>query len=104
MKSLVDFRNELNRLLSEYPNEQSRNAIRLIDPTLDQYQTFAQNFVSMMAHPVDTSMMWGLLFLIFKVKSQLPFSLIDTAPIGSESHLGTLIDRKNSLHWEALVP
>ncbi|KAI0426341.1 hypothetical protein F5Y09DRAFT_334237 [Xylaria sp. FL1042] len=45
-KSLQDFRAELEALMREYNDD---------------------NFVSMMAHPVDVSMMWGLLFLVFKL-------------------------------------
>ncbi|KAK6213364.1 putative pfs domain-containing protein [Colletotrichum tabaci] len=67
VKSIQDFRNELGSLSIEYQDEQSQKAFRLIHPTLDHYETFAKNFVSMMSHPVDTSMMWGLLFLVFKL-------------------------------------
>ncbi|KAI0898720.1 hypothetical protein F4806DRAFT_506706 [Annulohypoxylon nitens] len=67
VKSRQDFREELGKLSSEYPDEQSRKAISLIHPHLDHYETFAQNFVDMMENPVDTSMMWGLLFLVFKL-------------------------------------
>ncbi|KAK1636213.1 hypothetical protein BDP81DRAFT_489364 [Colletotrichum phormii] len=67
VKSIQDFRDELEKLTAEYQDDESNNAIRLIHPVLDHYETFAKNFVSMMAHPVDTSMMWGLLFLVFKL-------------------------------------
>jgi hypothetical protein len=66
--SLQGFQGALDGLITEHPDEQSKKAIALIHPTLDHYETFAQNFVSMMAHPVDTSMMWGLLFLVFNVR------------------------------------
>lgn len=69
VKSLEDFRGQLEILLKEYPDDRSRKAIMLIYPTLDHYGTFAENFVNMMANPVETSMMWGLLFLIFKVSN-----------------------------------
>jgi len=49
----------------------------LIYPTLDHYEKFAQNFVNMMAKPVDMSMMWGLLFLVFKVRETVAISCID---------------------------
>ncbi|KAF0329893.1 transcriptional xre family [Colletotrichum asianum] len=77
VKSIQDFRAELGKLTAEYKDEQSINAIRLIHPTLDHYETFAENFVTMMAHPVDTSMMWGLLFLVFKL------ALGGTSPVSS---------------------
>ncbi|KAK1455472.1 hypothetical protein CMEL01_04232 [Colletotrichum melonis] len=67
VKSIQDFRDELEKLTAEYQDRESHDAIRLIHPVLDHYETFAKNFVSMMAHPVDTSMMWGLLFLVFKL-------------------------------------
>ncbi|KAK1830086.1 hypothetical protein QBC39DRAFT_426826 [Podospora conica] len=67
VKSIQDFRAELVHLMAEYQDERSAKAIALIHPTLDHYETFAQNFVSMMANPVDTSMMWGLLYLVFKL-------------------------------------
>lgn len=35
---------------------------------LDHYETFAQFFVSMMSHKIEVSMMWGLLFLVVKVR------------------------------------
>ncbi|KAI1654754.1 hypothetical protein F4813DRAFT_194925 [Daldinia decipiens] len=66
VNSLEDFRHELRRLRSEYPDEPSRIAITLLYPTLDHYETFARIFVDMMYHPIDTSMMWGLLSLVFK--------------------------------------
>ncbi|KAF2753267.1 hypothetical protein EJ05DRAFT_504920 [Pseudovirgaria hyperparasitica] len=67
VKSLQNFRTELNSLLTEFPDEEPRRAITLIQPTLDHYEIFAQNFVNMMQNPVDTSMMWGLLFIVFKL-------------------------------------
>ncbi|KAI1097155.1 P-loop containing nucleoside triphosphate hydrolase protein [Jackrogersella minutella] len=67
VKSLQDFHNELGRLLVEHPNQPSITAILLIYPSLDHYAAFAQSFVNMMSNPVDTSMMWGLLFLVFKL-------------------------------------
>lgn len=67
VKSIQDFRNELEALQNKHPDQQSVRATKLIYPVLDDYETFAQNFVAMMAHPVDTSMMWGLLFLVFEV-------------------------------------
>jgi hypothetical protein len=77
VQSLQHFRDELESLLTEYPDEQSRKAIMRIHPTLDHYETFAQNFVSMMAHPVDMAMMWGLLFLVFKASCTLQGALPD---------------------------
>ncbi|KAF4458057.1 NB-ARC and TPR domain protein [Fusarium austroafricanum] len=65
VKSVQDFRNELVGLT--YADDKPKKAISLIYPTLDHYEAFAQNFVNMMADPVDTSMMWGLLFLVFEV-------------------------------------
>ncbi|KAL3463576.1 P-loop containing nucleoside triphosphate hydrolase protein [Aspergillus heterothallicus] len=65
-QSLEDFRRELETLLRDHPNERSTKAILLLYPTLEHYGTFAENFVNMMANPVETSMMWGLLCLIFK--------------------------------------
>ncbi|KAI0377693.1 hypothetical protein F5Y04DRAFT_263483 [Hypomontagnella monticulosa] len=76
VKSLQEFGIELQKLLIEFPNEPSKKAINLIHPTLGHYETFAQNFVNMMANPVDTSMMWGLLFLVFKL------ALGSTGPVG----------------------
>ncbi|KAI0104454.1 hypothetical protein F4814DRAFT_430828 [Daldinia grandis] len=67
VNSPQDFRDELRRLLDEYPDEPSRIAITLLYPTLDHYETFARLFVDMMYHPIDTSMMWGLLSLVFKL-------------------------------------
>ncbi|KAI0115622.1 hypothetical protein GGR51DRAFT_503594 [Nemania sp. FL0031] len=67
VKSLQDFRSELESLLKEYPNKPAMKAITLLYPTLEHYETFAQNFVAMMENPVDTSMMWGLLFLVLKL-------------------------------------
>ena len=68
VQTLADFRGELESLMSEYPDPASKWAITLIYPTLDHYETFAQNFVKMMAEAVDVAMMWGLLFLVFKVR------------------------------------
>ncbi|GAW26878.1 putative pfs domain-containing protein [Rosellinia necatrix] len=59
VKTLQNFRSELGVLMKQYPNEHTAKAISLIHPTLDHYETFAQNFVAMMESPVDTSMMWG---------------------------------------------
>ena len=67
VKTLEDFRLELDAFGEEYMDAKSHKAIQLIHPALDQYRTFAQNFTEMMEHPVETSMMWGLLFLVFKV-------------------------------------
>ncbi|KAI1087828.1 hypothetical protein F5B19DRAFT_46663 [Rostrohypoxylon terebratum] len=67
VKSRQKFREELGQLSNEHPDGQSRKAISLVHPYLDHYDIFAQNFVNMMANPVDTSMMWGLLFLVFKL-------------------------------------
>lgn len=55
--------------MDEYPDSASRLAISLIYPTLEHYETFAQNFVKLMAQAVDVAMMWGLLFLVFKASA-----------------------------------
>lgn len=41
----------------------------MLFPAVEHYETFAQSFVSLMAHSVDVSMLWGLLFLVVKVSS-----------------------------------
>jgi len=91
VKSLQDFRDELDHLLAaeypEHPDEQSRKAILLTHPTLDQYHTFAQNFAGVMACPVDTSIMWGLLFLIFKVRNRLPLAALEALTRASKPQL-----------------
>lgn len=69
VKSREDFGAELENLLEEYQHDEHKKAIKLIYPTLTHYESFARNFVSMMSKPVDTSMMWGLLFLVFKVNT-----------------------------------
>lgn len=83
VKSLPDFQRELDGLLSEYTDEQSRKAIRLILPTLCHYEEFAHNFVNMMARPVETSMMWGLLFLVFEVS----LASTETGPLSPLSRI-----------------
>ncbi|KAI1410375.1 hypothetical protein F5Y13DRAFT_192236 [Hypoxylon sp. FL1857] len=87
VKSLQNFRDELGKLFIEYPDDSSKKAIILIYPTLDHYETFAQNFVNMMANPVDTSMMWGLLFLVFKL------ALGSTGPVSPLSRITRWLEK-----------
>lgn len=80
VKSLEDFDNELKTLVTVYSDDESARAIKLIIPTLYHYETFAQKFVDMMANPVETSLMWGLLFLVFKVATHaLSISMLTSA-------------------------
>ncbi|KAK7990146.1 hypothetical protein PG989_010461 [Apiospora arundinis] len=90
VKSLETFRDELENLLREYPDEQPKKAIKLIYPTLVHYEVFAQNFVTMMSNPVDTSMMWGLLFLVFKL------ALGSTGPESPLPRINTWLERIGS--------
>jgi hypothetical protein len=62
-----DFRGALRQLRIEHPDESSREIISMLFPAVEHYETFAKPFVSMMAHSVDVSMLWGLLFLVVKV-------------------------------------
>ncbi|KAI0139030.1 hypothetical protein F4776DRAFT_47404 [Hypoxylon sp. NC0597] len=87
VKSPQNFREELGKLFIEYPDEPSKKAIILIYPTLDHYETFARNFVDMMANPVDTSMMWGLLFLVFKL------ALGSTGPVSPLSRITRWLEK-----------
>ncbi|KAF2116367.1 hypothetical protein BDV96DRAFT_51023 [Lophiotrema nucula] len=87
VRSLQDFRSELDNLVNEFTDAQSKKAIMLIHPTLDQYETFAKNFVTMMENPVDVSMMWGLLFLVFKL------ALGDKGSVGPLSHITKWLEK-----------
>jgi len=73
VKTGDDFRKELGKLESEFTDEGSLHVIRLLYPILDHYETFAQFFVAMMSHNIEVSMMWGLLFLVVKVRLVLSF-------------------------------
>ncbi len=57
VKSVPDVWDELENLVAEHPDEQSTNAIRLIQPILGHYERFAKDFVAGMAHLVDMAMM-----------------------------------------------
>ncbi|CAH0056955.1 unnamed protein product [Clonostachys solani] len=87
IKTLQDFRNELNHLLEQCSEERSRRAVLLLYPTLDDFETFAQNFVRMMLRPVDTSMMWGLLFLVLKL------ALLDQGPVGPLQYITRWLEK-----------
>ena len=69
MKNIDRFRTELNRLLDEYPNEADapRHVILLLYPTLGHFEQITETFVKMMSQQVETSMLWGLLYLVIKV-------------------------------------
>jgi hypothetical protein len=68
VKTVDDFCKELQNLEIEFDDEGSLHVIRLLYPILNHYHTFAQFFVEMMAHKIEVSMMWGLLFLVVKVR------------------------------------
>ncbi|KAI1458139.1 hypothetical protein F4805DRAFT_474585 [Annulohypoxylon moriforme] len=87
VKSLQDFRDELGKLLIEYPDDPSRKAILLIHPHLDYYEVFARNFIDMMENPVDTSMMWGLLSLVFRL------ALESSGPVSPLRQITTWLER-----------
>ncbi|KAI0888151.1 uncharacterized protein GGS22DRAFT_185531 [Annulohypoxylon maeteangense] len=87
VKSRQDFREELGKLLINYPDEPSKKAILLIHPHLDHYEVFARNFVDMMENPVDTSMMWGLLSLVFNL------ALGSSGPISPLRQITTWLER-----------
>ena len=40
----------------------------LLYPILPHYEQFSKYFVDMLSEKVETSMMWGLLFLVIKVR------------------------------------
>ncbi|KAL8896345.1 MAG: hypothetical protein Q9207_007750 [Kuettlingeria erythrocarpa] len=69
VNNIDDFRNELNRLLDEYPDDADapRHVILLLYPTLDHFEQFTQSFVKMMSQKVETCMLWGLLYLVIKL-------------------------------------
>jgi hypothetical protein len=73
VKNIADFRHELERLLQEYPDDDDapHHVIMLLLPALEHYEQFTQSFVRMMARKVETSMLWGLLYLVVKVS--IPF-------------------------------
>lgn len=77
VNNVNDFRTELNRLLDEeYPEDNDsapRHVIMLLLPTLDHYDQFSQSFVKMMSQQVETSMLWGLLYLVLKVSGSKCF-------------------------------
>ena len=68
IKTLEDFRLELDKLQKEYREDAPKHVIMLLYPTLDHYDQFTQSFVKMMAQAVETSMLWGLLYLVVKVR------------------------------------
>lgn len=69
-KSANDFREALRQLRIEHTDENAKQIILLLFPALPHYEVFAESFISLMAHAVDISMMWGLLFLVVKVTAQ----------------------------------
>lgn len=68
LKSAGDFRRELDELQKEFMDESSIQVILLLYPVVGNYEIFATFFVSMMDDAVEVSMMWGLLYLVVRVK------------------------------------
>lgn len=62
------FRSELDKLQAQYTQDAPRHVILLLYPTLPHYEQFSEFFVKMMSEKVETSVMWGLLFLVVKVR------------------------------------
>jgi hypothetical protein len=55
-------------LRTQYSEDTQKRVISLLYPALDNYDQFAVSFVKMMAEAVDVSMLWGLLYLVIKVR------------------------------------
>jgi hypothetical protein len=67
MKNANDFRGGLDALRNEFMDETSVQVLLLLYPIVGNYELFATFFVGMMNNAVDTSMMWGLLYLVVRV-------------------------------------
>ncbi|OKL62715.1 hypothetical protein UA08_01361 [Talaromyces atroroseus] len=67
IKTADDFRMSLRQLRVEHPDQNPQEVISMLFPAIEHYETFAGSFVALMAHAVDVSMMWGLLFLVVKL-------------------------------------
>lgn len=68
IKDMQTFHHELDILREQYSNEAPQHVIMLLYPTLPHYEQFSRSFVRMMSEKVEVSMMWGLLFLVIKVR------------------------------------
>jgi hypothetical protein len=79
VKTLQDFRLELDKLQQEYPEDAPKHVVLLLCPTLDHYEEFTQSFVKMMSNAVETFPLWSLLFLVIKARrNPLPSRTIRT--------------------------
>jgi membrane protease subunit (stomatin/prohibitin family) len=68
VQDINKFRQELAKLRTQYSEDTQKRVISLLYPALDNYDQFAVSFVKMMAEAVDVSMLWGLLYLVIKVR------------------------------------
>lgn len=65
------FRQRLGELKSRHEDVSTIRLVAALYPVLDHYEAFAASFVSVMRNKIGTSMMWGLLFLVVKVRRSL---------------------------------
>lgn len=68
IKNLKHFQTKLHELQLSCSDNDSTIMIGMLYPTLDHYDAMAAAFVAMMHGNVDVSLMWGLLYLVIKVR------------------------------------
>ena len=68
VQTIESFTRKLRDLQREHThNVASMQVIGMLYPTLNHYDVFASSFVKMLEHKVETSMLWGLLYLVIKI-------------------------------------
>jgi hypothetical protein len=65
--SLPDFRARLEALQADHQSILQNEVLYMLYLPLSHYEQFAAVFVKMMKKDMNTSMMWGLLYLVVKV-------------------------------------